>query len=320
MIIVPSLSVVIPVYRSADVLPELVRQLISFLPSAADEFEIVLVNDGSPDGSWQVIEALVSEYGAVRGVNLMRNYGQHNALLAGIRAATCGVIVTMDDDLQHPPTEIRVLLEHLEAGFDVVYGVPAHESHGLMRRFASVLTKLTLQKAMGAETARRISAFRAFRTKLRTGFASYGGSFVSIDVLLTWATTRFSHVTVRHDERKSGASGYTVWKLVAHALNLMTGFSVLPLQIASFLGFALTMFGTAVLAWVFGTYLLADGTPVPGFPFLASIIAIFSGAQLFALGVIGEYLARMHFRIMDRPSYVVRGTTDDSGVAAASIA
>ena len=124
-------------------------------------------------------------------------------------------------------------------------------------------------------------------------------------MLLTWGTVRFGAVDVRHEPRAFGASNYTFRKLVIHALNMMTGFSTLPLQFASLVGFAFTLFGIGVLAYVIGRYLM-EGSSVAGFPFLASVIAIFSGAQLFALGIIGEYLARMHFRMMERPTYTVR--------------
>ena len=174
---------------------------------------------------------------------------------------------------------------------------------------ASIITKIALQSAMGGETARMVSAFRAFRSHLRCGFASYQSPFVCIDVLLTWATTSFSSVTVQHDPRKIGTSNYTFRKLVRHAMTMMTGYSVLPLQIASVLGFSFTVFGMAALAYVIGRYIL-QGSSVPGFPFLASMIAIFSGAQLFALGIIGEYLARMHFRIIERPPYAVGATVN----------
>jgi undecaprenyl-phosphate 4-deoxy-4-formamido-L-arabinose transferase len=244
----------------------------------------------------------------------MRNYGQHNALLAGIRRAQFEIIVTLDDDLQNPPEEIPRLLAELVRGYDAVYGVPENEQHGLLRDIASVVTKLTLQNAMGAETARSISAFRAFRTELREGFRDYRGSFVSIDVLLTWGTTRFTSLVVRHEPRKAGVSNYTLKKLIIHALNMMTGFSTMPLQIASLVGFAFTFLGLLVLVYVIGRFLLNGGS-VPGFPFLASIIAVFSGAQLFALGIIGEYLARVHFRMMDKPSYAVREDTGPAGDA-----
>lgn len=148
----------------------------------------------------------------------MRNYGQHNALLCGIRMADFDACVTMDDDLQNPPEEILALLEELRQ-YDVVYGRPQRQQHGLYRDAASTITKLVLQQAMGAETARNISAFRAFRTYLRKLFESYRSPLVSIDALLAWATTRFTAISVRHDERKSGVSNYTMRRLVVHALN-----------------------------------------------------------------------------------------------------
>jgi undecaprenyl-phosphate 4-deoxy-4-formamido-L-arabinose transferase len=305
-----SLSIVIPVYRSAENLPELAAELARVLPTLAEEFEVILVDDGSPDNSWQVVRQLARQYPWLCGIGLMRNYGQHNALLCGIRTAQYDVIVTMDDDLQHPPTEIQKLLAKIDEGYDVVYGSPAHEQHGLWRDLASQITKIALQSSMGVDIARKVSAFRAFRTDLRDAFASYHSPYVSIDVLLTWATTRFTAVTVPHAERKYGTSNYTFRKLVTHAINMITGFSILPLQLASLTGFLFTLFGILVLIYVVGRYLI-EGTPVEGFPFLASIIAIFSGAQLFALGIIGEYLARIHFRSMDRPVYTVRSTTED---------
>jgi glycosyltransferase involved in cell wall biosynthesis len=301
----PSLSVVVPVYNSEAVLPDLVQRLSQALPSLSEKYELVLVNDCSPDGSWDVICSLARQYSWIRPINLMRNYGQHNALLCGIRAVRYDVIVTMDDDLQHPPEEISKLLEMLAGGYDVVYGAPEQEQHGLGRDFASWVTKLALQNVMGAEVARKVSAFRVFRAEIARAFAHYQGAFVSIDVLLTWGTNRFSIKPVRHDARKVGASGYTFRKLVTHATNMMTGFSTVPLQFASMVGFLFTLFGVGVLVYVLGRYLVHGGS-VPGFPFLASIIALFSGAQLFALGIMGEYLARMHFRMMERPSYVVR--------------
>jgi len=313
----PGLSIVIPVYRSEAILPELVSRLESVLTKITDGFELILVNDCSPDHSWEVIRGLAERYSWIRAINLMRNYGQHNALLCGIRAVRYDTIITMDDDLQHPPEEIPKLLAKLAEGYDVVYGTPEHEQHGLGRDFASWISKIALQNVMGAEIARKISAFRAFRSEVAKAFAHYAGAFVSIDVLLTWGTNRFCLTTVRHEPRKVGAYGYTFRKLVTHAMNMMTGFTTLPLQFASMVGFLFTLFGIAVLAYVVGRFILFGGS-VPGFPFLASIIALFSGAQLFALGIIGEYLARMHFRMMDRPSYVVRDNAKLNNGTAAS--
>jgi undecaprenyl-phosphate 4-deoxy-4-formamido-L-arabinose transferase len=299
-------SVLVPVFNSELSLADLVARLHPVLCQTGEKFEAVLVNDGSLDGSWNVIGRLSRSHDWVRGIDLMRNYGQHNALLCAIRAARFDKVVTLDDDLQNPPEEIPLLLDEIRKGADVAYGYPRQQHHGLLRDLASEITKLALQKTLGAQTARRVSAFRAFRTELRAAFARYEGPFVSIDVLLTWSTSHFVAVEVRHDLRKVGESNYTVGKLITHALNMLTGYTTLPLQLASLCGFGLTAFGVGILLYVVGRYLL-QGTSVAGFPFLASIIAIFSGAQMFALGIIGEYLARLHMRTMEKPAYTVRG-------------
>lgn len=316
---IEGLSIVVPVYNSEQILPQLAARLAPVLARCALGYELILVNDGSRDRSWEVIERLTGEYGWIRGINLMRNYGQHNALLAGIRDAQFGIIMTMDDDLQHPPEEIHKLLDRLMEGYDVVYGTPEKEQHGLWRNLASQITKLALQSSMGAKTARSVSAWRVFRAQLREAFVAYQSPYVSIDVLLTWGTMRFSAVKVRHEPRYEGKSNYTIIKLLTHTLNMMTGFSAIPLRIASLVGFAFTLFGIGILIYVVGRYVL-QGSPVPGFPFLASIIAIFSGAQLFAIGIIGEYLARIHYRTMERPAYVIsthvgRKQADDHNVS-----
>ena len=302
------LSIVIPVYNAEASLQALAGQLADVLPELSGDYEVVMVNDGSRDGSWAVIQQLSERYRWLQGINLMRNYGQHNALLCGIRAARGEIIVTMDDDLQHPPSEIAALLSKLAEGHDVVYGAPRDEQHGLWRDLASQVTKLALQTAMGAKTARQVSAFRAFRAQVANAFSHFQNPFVSIDVLLTWGTTRFASVRVRHAPRHAGTSNYTFAKLATHALNMVTGFSTWPLRLASLIGFSFTLFGVGVLIYVVGRYIIQGGS-VPGFSFLASVIAIFSGAQLFALGIVGEYLARTHARMMERPTYVVRQHT-----------
>lgn len=304
-------SVVVPVHGTGDVLAELVGRVASVLGgSPGRRWEIILINDGSPVGCWDRIQDLARHHAGVRGIDLMRNYGQHNALLCGLRAALYDTTVTMDDDLQHPPEEILRLVARREEGWDVVYGTPARQRQPFWRRLASMLIRVALAGAIGARKAKWVSAFRAIRTECRQAFEDFRGPFVSLDVLLSWATDRVTTVEVRHEARKSGTSGYGFWKLASHAADMITGFSAWPLRVASVVGFGFTLFGLGVLAFVIGRYLAAGGS-VPGFPFLASIIAIFSGAQLFALGIIGEYLARMHFRSMERPVYVVRQTTPE---------
>ena len=314
-----SLSVVVPVYNSAATLGELVGRLRAVLDGLGATYELVLVDDGSSDASWERIVELASSDDHVVGLNLMRNYGQHNALLAGIRAARHDVVVTLDDDLQNPPEEIPKLLAKLDEGFDVVYGSATERQFGFLRNVATALTKLALRWVIGSDIAGKVSAFRAFRTDLRQAFAAYDAPYVSIDVLLSWGTTRFGAVPVAHHPRGEGRSSYGVGRLATHALNVMTGFSTRPLRIASLIGLVFTLFGVAVLAIVLVTYAVEGGS-VPGFPFLASVIAIFSGAQLLTLGIIGEYLARMHLRVMDRPPFAIRehvraGVSEEVGAA-----
>jgi glycosyltransferase involved in cell wall biosynthesis len=300
-----SLSIIVPVYNSEGTLSALVAEVHSVLDPLGMPYEMILVNDGSRDQSWQMIEKLVAENaGRVRGIKLMRNYGQHNALLCGIRAAKNEICVTMDDDLQHPASAIPQILEELDKGFDVVYASPNEETHGFFRDTASVITKLALASTMNSANARNVSAFRGFRTSVRDAFASFNGSNVAIDVLLSWATTKFGVIQVPHRPRTIGQSNYSFKTLLQHASNMMTGYSTLPLRISSGIGFVFTLFGIGVFLYTLIRYLIYGGL-VPGFTFLASLIAIFSGAQLFALGILGEYIARMHYRLMDKPSYTV---------------
>lgn len=300
-----NISVVVPVYKGADTLDALVQRVGATLSKAAEQYELILVNDGSPDHSWEVILRLVQSYDWVRGVQLLRNYGQHNATLCGIRAARYEVIVTLDDDLQNPPEEMPLLLAKLSEGYDVVYGAPQQVRQNLWRTLASQVIRLVLRNVMGDQVAWQVSPFRAFRASVREAFAHYSSPSVFVDVLLTWGAARFTAVTVRQDARAMGTSTYTFRKLLSLALNMLTGFSTLPLRAASTVGFIFTLFGMGVLAYVLGRYLIL-GYSIPGFPFLASVVSIFSGATLFALGIMGEYLARIYTHSMGQPPYVIR--------------
>ena len=296
-------SIVVPVYNSAASLEALVTRLAQVLPTIASEYEMILVNDGSQDTSWEVITRLAEQHPWLRGINLMRNYGQHNATLCGVRSARFEIIVTMDDDLQHPPEEIPALLNKLNEGYDVVYGVPHKRPHSWWRNWFSILTKRILAQVMGIRTIRDIGAFRAFRARLRDAFRDYGNSNVILDVLLSWGTARFTTVIVNENKREVGQSNYNFLKLFRVTMVVLTGFSTVPLRFASMLGFGFTLFGLLVFLYVLAATLLQGS--IPGFPFLASIIALFSGTQLFALGIIGEYLARIFDRSMDRPAYMI---------------
>lgn len=303
------LSVIVPVYNSQESLPLLVEEVSQILINHREQFEIILVNDGSRDNSWKIIEDLSSIHPEVRGVNLIRNFGQHNALLCGIRLATYSIIVTMDDDLQHPPSEIYKLVDEIRSGKDLVYASPKKETHSWWRNFSSNLSKWALKVSTHITYAEKISAFRAFQTNLRDNFENFLNPYVSVDVLLSWGATKIGFIEVDHHVRKSGVSQYTFRKLLKHAINMLLGFSVLPLRIASILGFIFTLFGFIVLSYVLIRYFIQGGG-VPGFSFLASTIAIFSGIILFVLGIIGEYLARLYINMMSKPQYMISQTTE----------
>jgi len=299
-----SCSVVIPVYNGADTLIPLVQNLCKVLPEIFREYEILLVNDGSPDESWRVIQTIYNrDPEHITGINLMRNAGQHNALLCGVRAATKEIIITMDDDQQHPPEEIPALFNALDDEVDVVYGIPKKMPHSTWRNFFSWLTKRSLAKVMRIKTIRDISSFRLFRTSLRKAFENYQSPGVILDVLLSWGSDRFRTVQVNEEPRPVGKSNYNFFALVSQALLILTGFSTIPLRFATWLGFFFVLFGFFIFLYVVIATLTAGS--IPGFPFLASIVVIFSGVQLFSLGLIGEYIARIFDRSMEHPPYVV---------------
>ena len=300
-----TISVVIPVYNSESTLAELVHRLDDVLRGCSETFEIILVNDGSHDRSWDLIVELAVVYPCVGGLNMMRNYGQHNALLAGIQQAQYEIIVTIDDDLQHPPEELPKLLAKMNEGYDVVYGKPAYRHHSLWRNLSSKVFKTISGVVLGAEMASHSSAFRTFRAILRRGFENFTDAHLSVDVLLSWSANKVTHVLVDHQVRRVGESSYTLPKLMTLALSMLTGYSILPLRVASAIGLGTSLFGLSLFFYVVIRRVLQTNY-VPGFAFLAAEIALFAGLQFFAIGIIGEYLARLHFRTMGKPAYVIR--------------
>lgn len=304
-----NVSVVIPVYRSEHTLDMLIERLGLALPSFADSYEVLLVNDGSPDNTWGTIERLARAHPWVRGIDLMRNYGQHNATLCGIRAARYEMIFTMDDDLQNPPEEMPKLLAKLDEGYDVVYGVARVRQQAWWRNLFSVLVKRAIAYVMGLRNVRDIGAFKVFRSGLLKAFEEFNGPDVLVDVLLSWGTARFASVAVEESPRLAGRSNYNFIKLVKVSLLVLTSYTTIPLRLASVLGFLFTIFGFFVLLYVLITYFTLGS--VPGFSFQASIIALFSGVQLFSLGIIGEYLARVFERTGGRKAYIIGRTTDE---------
>jgi len=297
-------------------LPELTARLGAVLPRFAESFEIILVVDGSPDDTWDVARGLATSSGTVRALRLARNYGQSNALIAGVRAAKHEVIVTMDDDLQHAPEELPKLFGALTEDLDLVYGVAEEEEHAFGRSLASRLVKRGLSGVVGVENAKVLSALRVFRSHLVAGFDQVSGPDVSVDVVLSWTTTRVTSVTVRMDQRTHGRSNYTFRSLVKHAINMIMGYSTKPLRFVTGLGILIGIAGFALFVRVLWLYFTHE-TTVAGFTSVASMVAIFASAQMLAIGVLGEYVGRIHSHGMGRPTYVIRDSTGNAPRSAA---
>jgi undecaprenyl-phosphate 4-deoxy-4-formamido-L-arabinose transferase len=299
------LSVVIPVFNAENTIRELMTELHSSLLELNRSFEIIFVNDGSSDESWNALcEVHEAHKECVIVIDLAKNFGQHNAIMCGFKACNGKYIVTMDDDLQNPPSEISVLLESLESqSLDLVYGRYQMKKHRLWRNFGSGLTQHFYRHIFARKNG--VSAFRILRSELVKNILTYNRNFTYLDGLFAWHTDRIGEVTVRHNARRKGASGYSARKLIVLAINLFTNFSLLPLQVVSTLGIVASFSGFLTGAFFLFQALLHN-ISVPGYASTIVAILIIGGVQLLSLGMLGEYLGRVHLNINAKPQYVTR--------------
>lgn len=299
------LSVVIPVYRSAATLRQLTQRLVSVLDLTGMSYEFVFIDDASSDDSWQVLQDLQTEHrDCVTAVQLMRNFGQHNALMCGFRNARGRYVITMDDDLQNPPEEIPKLLDAIQNGsWDVVYGRYENKNHRRARNLGSWLVNSFYRVVFKSSVT--VTSFRIIRRELVESILSYSLNFTYIDGLLAWNTQRIGEVAVQHRPRANGRSGYSLAKLVTLALNLFTNFSLLPLQLVSGVGFLAAVGGLLVGVYYLSQYMLSN-IAVPGYASTIIAIMVIGGIQLLSLGIIGEYLGRLHLNVNRKPQYTIR--------------
>jgi len=299
------LSIVIPVYRSASTLRALVDRLLAVLEQSGREFEILFVDDGSPDQSWEVLRALRLDHpDCIVAIQLMRNFGQHNALMCGFRHARGRYVVTMDDDLQNPPEEIPKLLEAIESSeFDLVYGSIASKRHSGWRNTGSAIVNVFYRITFHTNVT--ITSFRIIRHELLESVFTYNLNFTFIDGLLAWSTQKVGEVPVAHHPRAAGRSGYNPLMLLLLAFNLFTNFSLLPLQITSMLGFVASASGLSLAVFYLVRYLLHQ-VVVPGYASTIVAVLVLGGMQLLALGILGEYLGRLHLNVNRKPQYIER--------------
>ena len=298
-------SVVVPVYHSAAMLPELHRRLSSVMSGMGQSYELILVEDCGPDAAWEVLRGIAATDEQVRAIQLMRNSGQGNATLCGLAQARGRFVITLDDDLQHPPEEIPRLVAALTPDLDVILGVPEEKQHNLFRRLGSRLVHelncILLHKDRGI----RFTAFRCMRRPVVDAVLGLRTFAPSFGPMLSTVTRRIGNVTLRHDPRRQGRSGYTLAGLFSHTLSSLVGYSMLPLRLLAFAGL-LGILGSALVGCFFLVRYLAGGITVPGWTSLLLILVTLSGFNFFAFAVLGEYVFRILQQVNATPRYTVR--------------
>ena len=304
-------SVVIPAYRSAGTLPELIPRLEAVMSRLGEPFEIVIVHDCSPDNeTWPMIVSLAQTRPHLRGINLLYNVGQFRALLCGFEHARGRYIITMDDDLQHPPEEIPKLVETIRSrpGLDCVMGRYAEKKHSLFRRLGSGLFGLIERVVYNRPAGLKSTSFRIMTRNLVQTLLNYRTQIPQIGAMVLSSTRRIMNVTVEHQERYQGASGYSLWSLIYHTVYSVINASTIPLRFFSILGFII-----AVLSFLFSIFYFLRwmlGRVVPGFTSLVLLNFFFGGMVLLGIGIIGEYIARVIRELTGPPKYVVSETTE----------
>jgi polyisoprenyl-phosphate glycosyltransferase len=303
-------SIVIPVYRSRDCLVPLVEALTGVLSAAlsSGSYEIILVNDDSPDDSWTEIRRLANAYSSVKGVSLSRNFGQHNATMAGLREACGRFVVVMDDDLQHPPAAIPEILASLRSGADVCYTVYRERKHALWKKIGSWVNDAAATVLLGKPRGLYLSSFKGLTRIVVDAVTTYDGPFTYLDGLILDVTRKIDVVTVEHGHRFAGEGNYGLVKSVSLWLKMATSFSILPLRLASLAGMLLGIAAAAVAGYiVVGS--LVNGTTYPGWASIMVAVLVVGCMQLLGIGLIGEYMGRAYLRMNNKPQFVVRERT-----------
>jgi len=299
-----ALSIVIPVYNGAGCIADLVGALEDL--SIEGGHEIVLVNDGSADNSLAVCHALFDKARIpLTVVNLARNYGEHNAVMAGLRYASGAHVITMDDDLQNPPEEVQRLLAFAQRnGKEVVYTYYDDKRHAVWRNLASRFTNRVADFVLDKPRGLYLSSFRCMTAFVAREIIRYEGPFPYVDGLILQVTHDIDRLLVRHLPRATGSSNYTVRRLLRLWMNMFVNFSVMPLRISTLTGFALSALGAIGVAMAVGEALLSS--PPPGWASLMAAVLLLSGVQLVILGIVGEYLGRLYLTVNRRPQSVVK--------------
>lgn len=299
------LSIVIPVYGSASILANLVDRIEEAVSALSiRHFELILVNDCSPDDSWKQLRALAGSRPWLKALHLRKNSGQHNAIMAGLRVARGQRIVMMDDDLQHSPSDLAALLAALDQGYDVCYSHFRERHHALWKVAGSKFNDLVANRLLGKPKGLYLSPFKAIVKGIRDEMIRCTGPTVYLDGLILSATNNITSIEVAHHQRPDGQSGYSLRKSISLWLRMATSFSIAPLRVASLLGLACSALGF-VFALAVVMQKLAHPETAVGWSSLIVVVLLMGGVQLVALGAIGEYVGRVLLNVTNRPQYVV---------------
>ncbi len=305
-----SISVVIPVFNEEQSLKELYERLIRVLSAMGRSFEIIFVDDGSRDGSADTLREIAQKDSRVKVVSFCRNFGQHAAVMAGFKYAAGLTVVTLDADLQNPPEEIPKLIKKIDEGFDVAAGNRVERKDSMVRRFPSLLMNLLISKLTGVKLNDYGCMLRAYRKNIVCYLLEYGEKSVYIPAFTSWLTGNVAEVAVRHEERKHGSSKYNMLRLLRQGFDLVTAYTLMPIQIMSIMGAVFAIAGFFLACYLM-SFRLFFGTPSPLTTFISALL-LFSGLTILSIGIMSEYLARIHIATRKMPLYIIKdaGTKD----------
>lgn len=303
------LSICVPVYNSETILDAFVATIkkdINFV----DKFELILVNDSSTDGSWNKIVELKQKYDFIKGVNLSKNFTQHNAVMAALNETSGDVIITMDDDLQHRPSDIEALYNQIiQQDFDVCYTKFTNRKHHQWKRLGSKFNDLVANFLIKKPKELYLSPFRAMSRKVRDEIVKYDGPYPYVDGLILSVTNNITYIEVEHDSRLIGEGNYTLLKSIALWTKMATGFSITPLRVATYLG-GIVSFGAFLLLCLFIIQKLVYDAMPDGWTTIIALILFFGGLQLLSIGIIGEYVGRIYLNLNNKAQFIVRDKTE----------
>jgi undecaprenyl-phosphate 4-deoxy-4-formamido-L-arabinose transferase len=300
-----TVSIVVPVYRSEAILPFLVAKVQEAMSELSLSYELILVNDVSPDASWEAIKRLAREYPFIRGICLSKNVGQHNATMAGLSQVRGEVVIVMDDDLQHPPQAIATLVNSIRSGYDVCYTRYANRQHAAWKKIGSWFSDRVATVLLHKPAGLYLSSFKALHRRVTDEVIKYDGPYAYVDGLILDVTRNIDVQTIEHQARFSGEGNYNLRRSVSLWLMMATNFSVVPLRVATVLGLSIT-----ALSIIVGIVIIARKLYHPelasGWTSLIVATLFVGGIQTFCLGLLGEYLGRAYLKINKKPQFVIR--------------